>query len=77
MGRYDAFAAGLAERLLEQRELMDYFMFDTAALAMFLAGRVDEAVTLQTTAIDKGGKGNPEYTERLQRYKARMPAAPR
>jgi hypothetical protein len=77
MGRYDAFAAGLAERMLEQRDSMDYYEFDTAALAMFLAGRVDEAVALQETAIDKGGKGNPEYTERLQRYKARMAPAPR
>ena len=77
MGRYDAFAAGLAERMLEQRDRMDYFEFDTAALAMFLAGRVDEAVALQETAIEKGGKGNPEYTERLQRYKARLAPAPR
>ena len=77
MGRYDAFAAGLAERMLEQRDQMDYYEFDTAALAMFLAGRVDEAVALQETAIDKGGKGNPEYTERLQRYKTRMAPAPR
>jgi hypothetical protein len=77
MGRYDAFAAGLAERMLEQRDSMDGYEFDTAALAMFLAGRVDEAVALQETAIDKGGKGNPEYTERLQRYKARLAPAPR
>ena len=77
MGRYDAFAAGLAERMLEQRDSMDSYEFDTAALAMFLAGRVDEAVALQETAIEKGGKGNPEYTERLQRYRARMAPAPR
>ena len=31
----------------------------------------------QETAIEKGGKGNPEYSERLQRYKARMAPAPR
>jgi hypothetical protein len=77
MGRYDWFAAGLAERMLEQRGAMDYFEFDTVALAMFLVGRVDEAVELQGTAIDKGGKGNPEYVERLRRYQARAGAAPR
>lgn len=77
MGRFDVFAAGLAERMLEQREAMDYFEFDTAALAMFLAGRVDDAIELQQQAIEKGGKGNPEYGERLQRYQQAKAAAPR
>ncbi len=77
MGRYDALAAGLADRMLEQKESMDYFEFDTAALAMFLVGRFADAVALQETAIEKGGKGNPEYTERLQRYQARLSPAPR
>ena len=43
----------------------------------FLAGRIDEAVELQTAAIDKGGKGNREYEERLARYRAAASAAPR
>ena len=77
MGRFDAFAAGLADRMLEQREAMDYFEFDTAALAMFLVGRMADAVALQETAIEKGGSGNPEYVERLQRYKASGASAPR
>lgn len=77
MGRYDVFAAGLAERMLEQKEAMDYFEFDTAALAMFLVGRTAEAVSLQELAIEKGGKSNPEYSERLQRYKAALAPAPR
>lgn len=77
MGRYDTFAVGLAERMLEQRDAMDYFEFDTAALAMFAAGRVDEAVKLQEEAIDRGGRGTPEYLERLQRYKAGLLPAPR
>ncbi|MBL8753635.1 MAG: hypothetical protein JNK15_10060 [Planctomycetes bacterium] len=77
MGRYDAFAAGLAERMLEQKDGMDYFEFDTAALAMFLCGRFGEAVTLQETALEKGGKDNPEYRERLDRYKAAAAPAPR
>lgn len=77
MGRYDVFAAGLAERMLEQKEGMDYFEFDTAALAMFLVGRSADAVALQETAIQKGGRGNPEYVERLQRYKNGQQPAPR
>ncbi len=63
--------------MLEQKEGMDYFEFDTAALAMFLVGRFAEAVSLQETAIEKGGKGNPEYTERLNRYKAGQAQPPR
>jgi hypothetical protein len=77
MGRFDWFAAALAERMLEQRDAMDYFEFDTVALAMFLVGRVEEAVELQGTAISKGGKDNAEYAERLRRYQARPGAAPK
>lgn len=77
MGRYDWFAAGLAERMLEQRDDMDYFEFDTAAMAMFLVGRVADAVELQKTAVARGGKGNPQYEERLHRYEASLSPAPR
>lgn len=77
MGRYDWFAAGLAGRMLEQRDAMDYFEFDTAAMAMFQVGKVAEAVELQQTAIARGGQGNPQYEERLQRYKAKALPAPR
>lgn len=77
MGSYDWFACGLAERMLEQRRDMDYFEFDTAALAMFLVGRVEQAVELQETALHQGGGANPEYAERLERYRGRLPAAPR
>lgn len=77
MGRFDAFALGVAERMVEQKESLQYNEFDTAALAMYLNGRIAEAVDLQTTAIDKGGRGNPEYEQRLARYKAAAAAAPR
>jgi hypothetical protein len=77
MGRFDVFASGLAERMLEQKDAMDYFEFDTAALAMFLTGRIADAIELQETAISKGGKDNPEYVERLNRYKAAPAPAPR
>jgi hypothetical protein len=77
MGRFDLFAAGLAERMLEQKEGMDDFEFDTAALAMFLVGRIEEAIALQKTALQKGGQGNLEYRERLERYRAAQLPAPR
>jgi hypothetical protein len=77
MGRCDVFAAALADRMLDQKDNMDSFEFDTTALAMFLVGRTTEAVTLQETAIEKGGKGNPDYEERLRRYKAGVGPAPR
>lgn len=77
IGMFDPFALGVAERMLEQRDGMDYFEFDTAALAMFTNGRIQEAIDLQTTAIDKGGRGNPEYEQRLARYKAAAAAPPR
>ena len=67
----------LVERMLEQRGSMDYFEFDTAALAMFLVGRVPDAVSLQQEAIKKGGGNSAEYLERLSRYKAQLSAAPR
>jgi hypothetical protein len=77
MGRFDWFAVGLVERMLEQRDAMDYFEFDTAALAMFLVGRIADAVELQEQALQKGGKDNAEYLERLHRYKAQLAPAPR
>ncbi|MCA8950557.1 MAG: hypothetical protein KDE27_13720 [Planctomycetes bacterium] len=70
MGRHDVFAAALAGRMLQSKAQMDAFEFDTAALAMFLAGRIDDAVELQREALQKGQAGNPEYVERLKRYEA-------
>jgi len=77
LGRYDGFAVALADRMLEERKDMDSFEFDTAALAMFLGGRLQDAVELQELSIEKGGGANPEYTERLQRYKAAADSARR
>ncbi len=68
MGRFDPMALALVQRMLDQRAAMAPFEFDTAALAMFRNGRVDEAVELQATAIDLGGD-EPEYQVRLDRYR--------
>mgnify|MGYP000571783451 FL=1 len=67
----------MQQRMLEKQSSMDYFEFDTAALAMFLVGRVADAVELQELAIEKGGKGSTEYEERLASYKAHLVPAPR
>jgi hypothetical protein len=77
LGRFDWYACALAERMLADRDSMDYFEFDTVALAMFLVGRHDEAVDLQETAMQRGGQGNPEYAWRLARYRAAASAPPR
>lgn len=76
MGRYDWFAAGLAERMLDDRESMSNFEFDTAALAMFLVGKVDQAVELQQKAIELGGN-TADYQQRLRRYQAAAATPPR
>ncbi len=76
MGRYDWFAAGLAERMLAQRDSMQNYEFDTAALAMFLVGRVDEAIELQQKAIAMGGT-SADYEQRLRRYQAALPVPPK
>lgn len=76
MGRFPWFAVALAERMLEQKDNMDYFEFDTVAMAMAGVGRFAEAVKMQETAIQKGGMANGEYTERLKRYQARLPSKP-
>ena len=77
MGRYDHFAVGLVERLLEEREAMEHFEFDTAALAMFLVGRIEDAIELQSVALEISGSGVPDYEERLARYRGHLLATPR
>jgi tetratricopeptide (TPR) repeat protein len=76
MGRYDWFAAGLADRMLTQRDTMQDFEYDTAALALFQVGRAEEAVELQQKAIEIGG-ASADYQLRLRRYQAGVPQPPR
>ena len=76
-GRFDAFALVLVLRMLEQKPALEFFECDTAAMALFRAGRVREAIELQQLAIARGGDG-PIYRERLGCYqRALRPAAPR
>lgn len=76
MGRYTWFAAGLADRMLEQRDALQSHEFDTVALALFLAGRVGEAVELQRKSIEMGG-ASADYRLRLRRYEAAAASPPR
>lgn len=76
MGRYDWFAHALAERMLQNREAMLGHEYDTAALAKFLVGAIDEAVALQEKAIAMGGV-SADYQQRLERYRAAAASPPR
>lgn len=76
-GRFDELAVAMVERMLEQREALEFFECDTAAMAMARVGRLHEAVELQRLAIQRGGE-QPVYQERLEAYqRAARPAAPR
>jgi len=73
LGRGNALALAMCERMLEHRESLDSFEYDTVALSMFLNGRVQEAAELQKTALEKGGGSDPDaYRERLLRYEAAL-----
>jgi hypothetical protein len=73
MGRGDALALAMCERMLEHKENLDSFEYDTVAMSMFLNGRGQEAVALEKTALEKGGGSDPEsYRERLRRYEAAL-----
>jgi hypothetical protein len=76
MGRGDALALAMCERMLQHKENLDSFEYDTVAMSMFLNGRVQEAVELQKTALEKGGGSDPDaYRGRLRRYEAALEQA--
>lgn len=68
-GRFDAFALALVRRMLLQRDALEAFELDTAALAMFCNGEFDEAVALQEAAVGRDAD-TVSYRERLARYRA-------
>ena len=78
LGRFDLFAAGLIAPLLEDCPAMDYFELDTAALAMFRVGRLAEAVELQGSALQQGGRQEAAYRARMAYFLSyRQPVAGR
>ena len=70
LGRFDTMALSQCE---EMRRLagasLGYNSKDTAALALFLNGKVEEAVELQTVAAAAGGNA-ARYVGRLRRFQA-------
>ena len=66
-GKYDAAALALAERMLKQGRLRHEHL-DTVALAMFINGRIDEAIKNQERAIK--GSDRDSYRRRLLVYRA-------
>ncbi len=69
MGRFDTLALAQAEEMLRvEGANIDYGSKDTVALAMFVNGRVDRAVELQTEATDASGN-QATYVGRLTRFR--------
>jgi hypothetical protein len=74
MGRFDSYALGQCEEM--QRVLgdgIDYHSKDTVALALYLNGRVPQAVELQTAALAASGN-DARYAGRLARYQNTLAA---
>ncbi|HZN37157.1 MAG TPA: hypothetical protein VFD82_00050 [Planctomycetota bacterium] len=70
VGRFDPFALAQCEEMQRREgQALDYGSKDTVALALFVNGKVDEAVTLQTEAT-RASNRDPEYVGRLTRFQA-------
>lgn len=68
-GQFDTVALAFVDRMLQREQSLDHRMLDTAALAKFLAGQVDEAVRLERAALQKN-HGSDDYRRRLRTYEA-------
>jgi hypothetical protein len=74
MGRFDDYALGQCEEMLRQEgDAMSYSTQDTVALALFLCGRLQEAIDLEAKAIARA-QNRPHYAERLLRYRNTLAA---
>jgi hypothetical protein len=70
LGRFDTFALAQCEEMRRQEGArLSYNSKDTVALALFLNGKVEEAVELQTVAAAAGGNA-ARYVGRLTRFQA-------
>jgi hypothetical protein len=75
MGRFDTLALAHCEEMQRQYGAgISYGNKDTVALAMFLNGRLDTALELQTEATTQSG-GDPEYVGRKARFQNTLAAA--
>ncbi len=73
-GKFDRAALALVERMQKKGRLR-HNQLDTVALAMFLNGRVDDAVKLQQQAVKVNN--NDQYRRRLRVYQAAKLNQPR
>ncbi|HEB53752.1 MAG TPA: hypothetical protein ENI87_10920 [bacterium] len=70
MGRFDTLALAQCEEMQRiEGDAIDPGSKDTVALALFVNGRIDEAVALQTEAAKESGD-TETYVGRLTRYRA-------
>ncbi|MFN3243699.1 MAG: hypothetical protein ACE37K_19490 [Planctomycetota bacterium] len=79
-GKFDEMALAMTERMealvaksSRRRGQSHYNYLDTAALANFLNGNVEKAITLQRTAIERGGRSD-DFRRRLRTYEAAQSA---
>ena len=68
-GKFDDVALALVQRMTQNTENLGHHQLDTAALAFFLNGKVDQAIALERQAIERGGKSD-EYRRKLRTYEA-------
>jgi hypothetical protein len=69
MGRFDTYALGQCEEMKRQEgDNMSYGNKDTLALALFLNGKVQEAIELETVAM-AASNNDPDYLGRVTRFK--------
>jgi hypothetical protein len=70
VGRFDPFALAQCEEMQRQAgQGLDFGSKDTVALALFVNGKIDEAVELQTEATKESNR-EPVYVGRLTRFQA-------
>ena len=75
MGRFDTYALAQCEEMQRQDgENLSFGNKDTCSLALFLNGKVAEAIALETEAL-AASRNDPEYAARLARYRAVLAAS--
>jgi hypothetical protein len=72
-GKYDEVALAFVARMQASGHTLDGRQLDTAALAHFLNGHIDQAVTLQQQALEHGGR-EEDFRRRLRTYEAAQAA---
>lgn len=77
MGRWTPFATAIAERIAADAAEVAYFEWDTVALAMFFAGRSDDAVACAERAVARAGAAGADYADRLRWYREAQAPTPR